>query len=100
MSEVGTTIVRGVSTTRYVVSGEGRTSPVDIWVDTSDQLRRIHLTQTGPTYSQSETTDLFDFGARATINIPVKAARKARTGTLTKTCSSLNGVVISAMLCS
>jgi len=73
VSEVGTTVVRGVSTTHYVVTSEGRTSPVDIWVDTSDQLRRIHSTQTGPTYSQSETTDLFDFGARVTINIPVKA---------------------------
>ena len=71
--EVGRTVVRGVSTTHYAVSGGGRASPVDIWVDSSDELRRIHWTQTGPTSTQTMTTDLFDFGAPVTIRTPVNA---------------------------
>jgi hypothetical protein len=73
VTRVGTTVVRGVPTTHYVVTGSGRTSPVDIWVDSADQLRRIRWTQTGPTAIQTTTTDLFDFGVPVTIRTPTNA---------------------------
>ena len=73
VSEIGTTIVRGVSTTHYAVSGASRALPVDIWVDSTDQLRRIELTQTGTTYVQTTTTDLFDFDLPVTIKVPITA---------------------------
>lgn len=70
--EIGSSDVRGVPTTHYVVTG-GTASPVDIWVDRSDQLRRIHWKQTGPTSVQTTTEDLFDFDAPVRIDVPMHA---------------------------
>jgi hypothetical protein len=73
VSKVGTAVVRGVSTTQYVVTSGGHTSPIDIWVDNADELRRIHWTRDDPTSTQTMTTDLFDFGAPVTIRTPEHA---------------------------
>jgi hypothetical protein len=69
---VGSLIVRGVTTVHYAVTG-GSSPPVDIWVDGSDQLRRIHFTRTMPSARQTTTMDLFDFGASVTIDVPANA---------------------------
>jgi hypothetical protein len=73
VSKVGTVVVRGVSTTHYVVTGGGHASPIDIWVDNADQLRRIHWTRADASSTQTMTTDLFDFGAPVTIATPEHA---------------------------
>jgi hypothetical protein len=73
VSKVGTAVVRGVSTTRYVVTGGGHTSPIGIWVDNADELRRIHWTQSDTSSTQTMTMDLFDFGAPVTIATPEHA---------------------------
>jgi len=86
VSDVGTTVVRGIRTTHFVVSGAGRTLPVDIWVDSSDQLRRMKLTQTGPTYVQTTTTDLFDFNSPVTIKVPITRACVPRSAITADRC--------------
>jgi hypothetical protein len=71
--EIGSEVVRSVGTTYYALTG-GNTNPVDIWVDSSDQLRRIRWTQTGSTRDETISMDLFAFNAPVTIDdIPAHA---------------------------
>src|SRR5262245_3252035 len=106
LKELGKGTVRGVSTTHYrgTVDLEdyvklvpearrksarktieqlektmrGRsTYPVDVWVDSSDQVRRMAFDMTSDTLNGMVTTkmqmDLFDFGAPVNVDLPAKS---------------------------
>ena len=68
LHKVGQEKVRGVATTHYRVSG---TPPLDVWVDASDRLRRLHWTHGKA--EQTDTTELFDFGTPVSIDLPANA---------------------------
>jgi hypothetical protein len=63
---VGTDTVRGIETTHYRITGGG--SPVQIWVDARDHLRRLGWSPGGN--AQSQSTDFFNFDTPVTITVP------------------------------
>jgi hypothetical protein len=67
---IGQEVVRGVATTHYRVTGGGE-SPIDIWTDAQDRLRRFRWTHGRD--QQTDTTDYFDFDAPVAITIPTSA---------------------------
>jgi hypothetical protein len=68
LQRIGTDAVRGVRTTHYRVIGN---PPLDIWVDGSDRLRRLRWTHGKA--NQTDTIDLYDFGASLEITVPTSA---------------------------
>jgi hypothetical protein len=69
LQRVGAETLRGIPTTHYQVTGPG--SSVDIWVDSSDRLRRLGWVP-GHQF-QRQTTDFFDFDQPTTITVPTSA---------------------------
>ncbi len=59
--QVGRDIVRGVSTTHYRFTTSDST-PMDLWVDDSDLLRRLVQTHD----NETDTADFYDYGASIT----------------------------------
>jgi hypothetical protein len=69
LRRVGTATVRGTPTVHYSVVGAK--PPVDLWVDAHDRLRRLVWTHADD--KQTDTTELYDFGAPVTITPPPHA---------------------------
>ena len=70
LRRVGAATVRGTPTVQYSIVGA--TPPVNIWVDDHDRLRRLVWTHDNG--KQTDTVDLYDFGAPVTITVPAHAA--------------------------
>jgi hypothetical protein len=66
LRRVETDRVRGAATVHYTI--EGSDPPVDLWVDDDDRLRRLVWTHNEG--KQTDTVELYDFGAPIQITVP------------------------------
>jgi hypothetical protein len=69
LRRVGAATVRDTPTVHYSIVGAKPS--VDIWVDEHDRLRRLVWTHNKG--KQTDTVELYDFGAPVTITVPVYA---------------------------
>ena len=69
LQRVGDETVRNTPTVHYSLVGVK--PPVDIWVDSQDRLRRLVWTHNNG--KQTDTEELYDFGAPVTITVPAHA---------------------------
>jgi hypothetical protein len=66
LRRVGTERIRGVDTVHYAI--DGADPPVDLWVDDEDRLRRLIWTHENN--QETDTVELYDFGAPITVTVP------------------------------
>jgi hypothetical protein len=74
---IGQEEVRGVETGHFRVAGA---SPLDLWVDSRDQLRRMAGTQPTPQGTFTFTDEFFDFGTPVHATLPPSDAPECEHG--------------------